>query len=373
MNLRIAVIETEHFEVLDPVIHLLLQIGAEIHVLCSRQVNKFSEFKLDSRLNWHFNQSEISPRQQLLQFEQVIASLNVDRILLLTVSNNHFFYRRLKKNGIKVVLGIHDINSYLIPQIKFSLRGLVRHFSKKILFNSADEYLVFSNKQALTLQAETKKNVHHIPPALFHSVQFLPRSYSKGQELLVVIPGSIDIKRRNYEEVFAFIEEAENLHLNARVVILGAPPVDQLETFRARVNSIRSTQNGRIDFFEEQVPTDVFFEYLRKAHFIWSPVQKVFDNDGESWETYGVTKISGSVYDAIRVGRPLILPDHYVVDPPLLKAGIFYRSVTDICSILQFVASHPEQYAVYQLQALNASMDYVPEKWVASIENIFKT
>lgn len=370
MNLRIAIIETEHFEVLDPVLHLLLQVGAEVHVMCSKQVYLSSELKSDSRLHWHYSETDCSPRVVLQNFKKILGTLCLNTVLLLTVSNNHYLYSRLKKKDITVILGIHDLNSYLIPQFKMSFRGFVRYVSKKILYNRANAYLVFSEKQTSMLKAETQKKVHYIPPALFHSVQFSPRSYTHGQELLVVVPGSIDIKRRNYEDVFSLYQEMKKYPLNIRLVLLGSPPANQLDALKDRLNALSTNENTTIEFFEEHVPTDLFFEYLRKAHFIWAPVQKVFDNEGESWETYGVTKISGSVYDAIRVGRPLLLPDYYVSDPALLKNALFYRSISDIVKILVFVAEHPEQYAVYQLQALTASMEFVPEKWTDAIEKI---
>ncbi len=93
-------------------------------------------------------------------------------------------------------------------------------YRKKALIKRVKEFNVVSDTMVDYLRQTThgQKQVHNIPGAVFESEQ---HALTISDHLQLVVPGSLDKKRRDYHQVFALLKAAEEKQLPLHVTLLG--------------------------------------------------------------------------------------------------------------------------------------------------------
>lgn len=144
----------------------------------------------------------------------------------------------------------------------------------------------------------------------------------KNDERLIVIPGNVEFKRRDYA---ALIPMARHL-LGARFVILGNATKADGPRFREMVAHEGLT--GRFTFFDNFVEESIFDAYMRKADYLLP----LIDNDLAS--DYLNHKTSGTFTLALRYGKTMLcdralepLKDDY--------PSVFYDSIPDMAKVVE--------------------------------------
>lgn len=151
-------------------------------------------------------------------------------------------------------------------------------------------------------------------------LSFLPLFYTKNvsksynnQTLVVVIPGGVSQKRRDYQKVFATIKKLEDLYNTGvqnkpiEFVFLGKAKNAELDQI---TNLQRSLQYIKITYFAERVSQEDFDHWMQKADVLWCPIQEETEFFSLK-EVYGKTKMTGNLGDAIKYGKPAVFPKNY--------------------------------------------------------------
>ena len=220
--MNIAIFEREHFEGAFPVIKLFDLPGNAITVITSDDTHRrfLDLFKENSnRYNWR-----ILPVNSKLSFftalYKIIREIKPDILYINTISDNHLLYWFvLRMLGIqRTVMTVHDINCLFASRPSLHPRQMIIHLGKKRLVNKVDEFNVVADTMTAYLRTKTKKNSHNIPGAVFEN-RYLTQSVFGT--INIVVPGSLDKKRRDYEQVFDFAAEANKLRLSVNIVLLG--------------------------------------------------------------------------------------------------------------------------------------------------------
>lgn len=151
-------------------------------------------------------------------------------------------------------------------------------------------------------------------------LRFLPLFYTRhfkkqdNKALIVVIPGGVSQKRRDYRKVFLAIKKIEKLYDSdiykkpIEFVFLGKAEHAELKEL---TDLERSLHYVAITYFSERVSRENFEKWMRKADVLWCPIQQETEFFSQK-ETYGKTKMTGNIGDAIKFGKLAVFPDNYV-------------------------------------------------------------
>ncbi|AZA82637.1 hypothetical protein C1637_20710 [Chryseobacterium lactis] len=143
--------------------------------------------------------------------------------------------------------------------------------------------------------------------------QFLPLFYtrdfkkSENDKLVVVIPGGVSQKRRDYQYIFKTIEQL-NSDQNCDFVFLGKAKDSELKALENL--SAKLPSNRSITYFSERVSNKDFEKWMQKADVLWCPIQQETEFFSIK-ETYGITKMTGNLGDAIGYGKLAVFPGNY--------------------------------------------------------------
>lgn len=143
--------------------------------------------------------------------------------------------------------------------------------------------------------------------------QFLPLFYTrdfdktKNENFIVLIPGGVSQKRRDYDYIFKTIQ---NLKTDKpyKFVFLGKATGHELKQLVQLSEKLPG--NIEITYFSERVSSEDFERWMQKADVLWCPIQQETEFFSMK-ETYGVTKMTGNLGDAVAYGKLAVFPGNY--------------------------------------------------------------
>lgn len=150
--------------------------------------------------------------------------------------------------------------------------------------------------------------------------QFLPLFYTKSFEkfhndsLVVVIPGGVSQKRRDYNHILKTIQEIRT-DQKCEFVFLGRAKGHELK----QLEHVSSKLPGNISvvYFSERVSVGDFEEWMQKADVLWCPIQQETEFFSIK-EIYGKTKMTGNLGDSIAYGKLAVFPENYQSGPDFI-------------------------------------------------------
>lgn len=161
---------------------------------------------------------------------------------------------------------------------------------------------------------QTSRSLFVLDEALVsEKYQFLPLFYTrdfdkiKNENLVVVIPGGVSQKRRNYAYIFETIQNVKT-DRHCEFVFLGKAKDHELRQLEQM--SQRLPENISITYFSERVSSVNFGKWMQKADILWCPIQQETEFFSMK-ETYGVTKMTGNLGDAVAYGKLAVFPGNY--------------------------------------------------------------
>ncbi len=178
------------------------------------------------------------------------------------------------------------------------------------LYKKAKHLLVLS-ESFLTENSPTRRYL----PLFFNEYN---ESHDKDY-FIIVIPGTVSQKRRDYRHVFQRIRSwpQDPSKKTVEFVFLGKAEGAELTTLRELEKSL--PQNLRLKYFVEKVPQQNFNQYMNKADVLWCPVNR-YTKFFSQTEIYGETKLTGNIGDAIRYGKFAIFPTNFPREYPFIMS-----------------------------------------------------
>lgn len=210
---------------------------------------------------------------------------------------------------------VHNINFTTLSKLnlfknifKEDIIYRIKLWWKEGLFNTSLAY-----KKAKTLlvldEAFCSEKYRFLP--IFCTKDFEKQS---DPRLIVVIPGGVSQKRRDYKRVFSEIRVLENGCKEGReaeklieFVFLGKAKGTELKEL---TELERSLQYINIQYFSERVSPADFEKWMQKADVLWCPIQQETEFFSQK-ELYGTTKMTGNLGDAIKFGKWAVFPANY--------------------------------------------------------------
>lgn len=367
--MKVAIFETEHFEAAYPLIRLFDTGHNDITIFSYAASERQLKYMLGDRAN-SYSWIQPRPEQSKISFirtiQHEIRKRKLELLYLNTVSDNFLFYARLVQGlpELRVIMTVHMINNLFDTKGQTGLRRWARSLGKKRLVKAVDEFNVLSSTMMplLVNRLPVGKAVHTIPGAVFEESAYRQPVYSSSEPIRIAIPGSVDGRRRNYEQVFELLQQLAKRNIPAIMTFLGRlydeygkQILSQCRQWSSKEQILKWYETGTIDQAE-------FERVLNEAHFIFTPsVIDTVISDGIE-EKYGTSISSGNVSDVIRHARPFIIPRRLPMDALLEKSCVRYDKVEEIASLLGSVYRNADTYSKLAGMALESSRNYTIEK-----------
>lgn len=373
--MNIGIFETEHFEGAYPVIKLFDTDENKLILFTDSETHKRFRDLFKSHTNNYQWVIQDLKNNRFSFFHRIYTSAKrhkLDILYLNTISNNHLLYGLLVKllPAMRVIVTIHDINCLFESKLTPGIRESIQHIGKRVLLNSVKEFNVVSDTMIPYLKKKDDTiKIHNVPGAVFeHRIN--RNTINKSVHL--VVPGSIDQKRRDYEQVFSLLNEAERMELSVDITLLGGPHKEYGDAIISRAKLFNG-KNTRVFYYSQKtVDQDEFDEKLDSSHFIFIPsvVHTTICNNIP--EIYGITKSSGNIFDVIKHAKPFIVPGALVIPSNLNDSCFAYKSIPDLAIFLQSLLRFPEQYIGWNENAIKNSEKYTIEKIRNRNPSLFK-
>ena len=216
----------------------------------------------------------------------------------------------------------------------------------------------------LLTMAKKHQQVFTVPGAVYeqhHSIKV------PSGKLRIVVPGSIDHKRRDYSQVFNLLDVLNDFPIE--IILLGGGSGEYAEKIW---RLCQASAPGKIIWFEKKVVVqDEFDQYMENAHFIWVPSVVETSICGTIPETYGVTKSSGNIFDIIKHAKPFIYPRSLRIPGVLQASGIGYNNKEELVSAIQYFSTHTDAYLELAKAAVAESGNFTVENLRKSLAPLF--
>lgn len=172
---------------------------------------------------------------------------------------------------------------------------------KEGLFNASKIYQETKNVLVLD-EALSSERFRFLP--IFYTQNF---ERSENQNFVVVIPGGVSQKRRDYDHIFNIIQ---NLKTDEKYEFIFLGKAKDHELKKLEKIAIQLPSNVDVTYFSERVSQKDFDFWMRKANVLWCPIQPETEFFSQK-EIYGNSKMTGNLGDAIKYGKLAVFPENY--------------------------------------------------------------
>lgn len=365
--MNIGIIESEHFETAYPLIRLFDIPGNRIVVFTNEDIYPiFRQMFRDDmhKYTWVIRKRGESLPSYLVRVRTVCVAEHLQLLYCNTISNNHLLYAALLATlpRVRKILTVHDINCLFASKSGGGFKNIVTHYGKRSLIRAVDEFNVISDTMVPHLAVNTGKEtpIHHVPGAVFGAFD---NAMQIQGDIRIVVAGTIDRKRRRYEDVFRLLQLAEHSTLPLQLELLGGASDRYGHEIIKQAKEYRGDCTKLVFHESAVVAHDVFEQQLNNAHFIWIPSVIETKICGDIPEVYGETKSSGNIFDVIRHGKPFLAPARLKVPERLAKARTSYNELEEIIALMQGLLQRPGDYKRMAEEARTCAAWY-------SVENI---
>jgi len=246
-------------------------------------------------------------------------------------------------------------------KLTWSLRGIIQHLGKKFLISQVYEFNVVADTMVdyMKTKAGSLKKVHNVPGAVFED---LVQDNRIKDSLHVVVPGSIDKRRRDYDQVFSLLHLAASKKINLHITLLGGFGDQYGSNIIERAKKNYSPYT-RLTYYEtDNVNQDEFDKQLNSAHFVLIPSVIHTTICGNISEIYGLTKSSGNIFDVIKHAKPFIVPAQLKIPANLESSCFKYSNLDELAVFFDRLLKNTDEYNGWQQKAFKNSKEYSIER-----------
>ena len=281
------------------------------------------------------NSMNISKFTNLVSFLKGVSKSDI--VVYTTISaRNIFLLYVLSLFFSKNIYYIRNANSWL-SYTKHSGNAFYRAISlfttfikKIILKKSYQVFVANSNIKNYLVANNVETAINIVPYKFFDEDNYNLIQYHN--ELRVVIPGGIDISKKN----LSLIRESTNiLPKNAlkkiKIILLGKPArQEDLDFCIAWKKEIGDS----LYYYTSFISNDEFLQAIKRSHYILGMLNINFQ-DKYNKEIYGISKDTGIDAQAIAYGKPLIINQEYKVIDEVKTSTVGYTDSINLSDILE--------------------------------------
>lgn len=191
-------------------------------------------------------------------------------------------------------------------------------------------------------------------------------------KLQITVPGRVNSSLRNYDLLFDVLDEIDGARDQLTVCLLGQPLGNSGERIIRRCE--RYDERGYdIQYYPSGgwVPEEEFAHQLAKTDLIFAPIniRGETGNRGQD-RVRGRTITTGTIGDAIHIGRPLVMPQEFPVAPEFEDLITTYEGSADATALIESWAASEATRRELQQGAERAVQQFSLEQQAARFESL---
>ncbi len=355
MKTTLAIIELHyHVEVLQIVLDVLDETQFKIHLYSTQPI--VDQLDIKHSVEVHIVEGRLS------QYHQNILACDV--ILINTIEDRFSEYRKIVLNKPTIVR-MHNVNTWFGPQkmakpnsayerMKFTSyylrKELFSHLSKK-----RRQFIPLVNQFIFPADFMIESAISQSPQlGTAYYAKEIPLQFNVNKPLHVAqfnkigIPGRIDSRKKDYVqalEVFSQLPEGKEIYL------LGKPEGRYGKQIIADFHN-QLEPKLKVITSNEYVSPQKFAQQISNCDVLFLPI--IEETSYTMYrEYYGRTKLSGAVNDALRWGKPFLIPSSYPIENNMKPLAIPYVDSNDAVELLRKGNFIPKQTDFLSAQDLS--------------------
>jgi hypothetical protein len=266
---------------------------------------------------------------------------------------NFLFFLFVRKD-VNLVLTIHNIHSFFKKSRAKGLRAFVKRRAKNLALKKCRLNVYSENLKQCLLQYVSGANPFLLPYRVCDTtVERLNRS--EQNQFRIVIPGSIDVKRRDYFSVLEVAERLSDLK-HIRFVLLGKPYGAEATALVDKFEQMQDTVVCYREFIDEHE----FERQMQQADIVWGPLTRYYTGN-DAVEEYGISKETGVSFAMIHYALPGLFPSHVAVMDEIKTGVRFYSNADELVSIITELSTRKETLLLLQKNAWANALKYSPD------------
>jgi hypothetical protein len=340
--MNLAVFDIQHYEM----VHVL-------HSVFDDPDNRISFFTNQNLLN-KIRNSELSDHPYssvvLDDFKDIdtfftsclkhIKDHKIEFIIFNTIDGNYKnVWNFIKQLEIPVFVTIHNINTWLRPPVTFNKKALGYYYYRKKIIGKTKGIIV---QEELFIDYVKNKTRYKKPVfALPHTLKEKDHPSVINSKLTIAVPGAVDGHRRDYGFAVSAMKNACMKNKNIRFVIIG----DFIGHLGKKIHEeIKALQNQGCDISQAFDPNSnkLFDEQMAASDIVFLPLKVDTKYEGID-EIYGISKVTGVLYDLMRFQKAAIAPYDLVIPPTMKDSVISYRSENEFINYIDNLEKNREE------------------------------
>jgi hypothetical protein len=238
---------------------------------------------------------------------------------------------------LQVSMTVHAVNEYF-SRSAGGFKAITESLARFILHRRIRHYTFF-----LPVMAEEFH--HRMPGAVTVSIpsRFYEGALSAHRSegpFVIVIPGTVDPHRRDYESVIDFFSRF-SAKRPIELVLLGSSHSDYGATIVKQLRQLES-ERFHVTAFDGYVSQSVYEQRYASADLIWAPLKPEKTSTDKVPEVYGQTIASGLTADLQLANSPVLAPDWLVLPPPFSTTLLPYSSQDAVASLIHRLLDDPD-------------------------------
>jgi hypothetical protein len=389
---RIVLYETTHHENLPALLDL-----------CEARFNQVAVFLKE--LSYHNLAGEGSPEQRWPQIDFFIQTRvcsnrrfirqmfrfvrrhGYTHLHFCTLDNNLLLFavRLIFIGPVHLSLTVHEVNEYFFQSFH-NLRDWTETIAKTFLHRQIRYYHFFLPAMADQFRQRLPGSITVFIPSRFYSRYRVasPTSLSPASTtpvrpapstppFRIVVPGSVDPNRRNYNEIIQTLAlfRSTPSHPPVELILLGDAATDAGAVIIA---AFRSITDDHLTFrhFKGYIPESTYEQELAHAHLIWSPLNIHKRSSRNSPETYGLSTASGLTADLLLNNIPALVPVGFTIPEPFRPAIYPYRSPEEAHELIRRFAEDSAGYTTIREKIHLAFVYFSKENFSKAFEGLME-
>jgi hypothetical protein len=369
MQKKLLIYETTHYETLPALVELAVEQFEQVTIYAVNQdieesCRHFPVFG-SNKIKWVEKTNDQNNRTFIKQLFDELASGDYSHLFINSLDHNLFYFSqqlsRIGKN-IHTVLNVHTIHDYTSNRYN-SILNISESLAKKKLHRLIKNYRVLAPAMPAYMKSRLKNIEAEYIPGMFY--RSFPLPDSQRSPFRIVVPGTVEKKRREYELIPTVLEELKKRLDSSReieLVILGNANSVFGKELEQNIQAVLSPSISLI-LFDRDVPYDTYSSYYASAHIIWAPVRLHMESIREVKEINGLSNSAGFIVDFIHYAHPSLIPSTIKFDDQLDLLFYQYANAEEVAIQLMTFINNPGILQERQQQIRDFCNSYTGEKF----------
>ena len=331
--MKLIIYETTHHENLPAILDLAVLRSDSIAVF----LDELSYQHLHPEIKDNWPGVEYIIRKEGEEHRKFISSMfefaqkgHYTHLHLCTISNNYLYlaWKLLRTPHVHVSLTVHEINYYRSYLFK-DFRDITECLAKIYLHRRIRRFRALIPRMKIEIEKYFPLAKTTFIPSRFYVFPITKNKISKNK---IVIPGTVENNRRNYEFAINFISiylVKEEFKLPVNIVLLGNSDSNDGATIVQRLKKLEN-EGLHFTYYSAPVTANEYARQMNDAKLIWSPINLLTNGSRGQKEIYGITKSPGLNSDLIQFPKQAFVPADFNIPTYFKQAMKGYVDESDL-------------------------------------------